>query len=111
MPSSGARPADRGLADVELARLGLDDTNFFQRQTLGLEDIASPDDDRLAQRADFRVERRLEGDLRPDAARVAGRDRYFYLFFNNEFKRGYTRLALPSKIFCLSEVLKSSLST
>jgi len=91
----GARRVERGaavlgmdLADVELAPPDLDDANLFQRQALRLEHVPRSDDERLAQRADPGIERRLERDLRPDAAGVADRDRYFCLLFNNAFRRG-----------------------
>lgn len=76
------------LADVELTPLDLGDMNLFQREALRLEDVACADHYRLAPRAHPGIERRLEGDLRPDPARIAGRDRYFCLFLNEEFRRG-----------------------
>ena len=93
------RRGDRGatvrrmdLADRELARPELEHVDIAQRQAAGLrvrlDRRAAADHHRVAERAHLRVERRLQRHLRPDAAGIADRDRYFCLLFNREFKRG-----------------------
>ena len=57
---------------------------------------AVADEHWLAQRAHAGIERSLEAHLGADAAGIADGDRYFFLFFNSESSRGYTRRALPS---------------
>ena len=93
---SGERAADRGLRRVErgaamhrgnladlqlpgVELLSVENRNVSQGQTassrMRFQRAAIADDDRTADRPHFRVERRLERDLRADAARVAGGDR------------------------------------
>src|ERR1700741_2967163 len=100
------------MLGVDLASMDLSLFSFHEilRQAIQLQYVACANHDRLAHGPHPLVERGLDRDLGADAAGIAHRDGYFW-FFNRRSRRGYTRRALPSKIFCLSETLKSSSST